>query len=181
MTLEQRFLAGEIFAKLLAREKTNASLWRSLYKRAALPEAVIVRASALRSKWHLFTLSEDWCGDAINSLPVVARLTEAAPLVDMRLVGRDANPDLMDEHLTGASRSIPVIMVLDSNFVERGWWGPRPRPLQSWVMERGLTLSKEQRYREIRTWYARDRGATVLNELLCIMENQEHPGGRSTS
>jgi hypothetical protein len=52
-------------------------------------------------------LSEDWCGDAVNSVPYLARLAELAPNLDLRVLARDENPDLMDAHLTRGSRSIP--------------------------------------------------------------------------
>jgi hypothetical protein len=73
----------------------------------------------------------------------------------------------MDAHLTGGrSRSIPVIIVYDEDFNEMGWWGPRPGPLQEWVLGEGQALSKEDRYREVRRWYARDRGRTTLLGIL---------------
>ena len=171
--LTEAFLGGETFTDLLAREKKNGILWEALYKRAKVPDGVVARAGKLRHAWHLFVLSEDWCGDSINTLPTIDRLTEAVPHLDMRIIGRDANPDLMERHLTGVSRSIPVIMVLDRNYVERGWWGPRPGPLQQWVIEHGLALPKDERYREVRTWYARDHGETALNELLDIIERAQ--------
>ena len=97
-------------------------------------------------------------------------------MIDMRIIGRDANADVMDNHLTNGGRSIPVIILLDSHFVERGWWGPRPAQLQRWVVETGLALSKEDRYREVRTWYARDHGRAVLGELLEMIErNAQSP------
>lgn len=170
--LKARFYGGETFAELLARPKANAELWNALYKRALVPDSMVARARSLREAWRLLVISEDWCGDSINTLPVVAKLADAVPSIEMRIIGRDANPDLMDAHLTGISRSIPVIMVLDSELIERGWWGPRPRPLQEWVLSRGLALPKDERYREVRTWYARDHGATALNELLEIMERE---------
>jgi hypothetical protein len=76
----------------------------------------------------------------------------------------------MDAHLTGTSRSIPVIIVLDDAFEERGWWGPRPTVLQHWVSGQGQLLEKSARYREARTWYARDRGRTTLEEVVSIIE-----------
>ncbi len=171
--LRDRFLAGETFDQLLARPKTNSVLYDALYKRATVPDAVVERALLVRQPWHLLVLSEDWCGDSVNTLPVVAKLTETVPTIDMRIVRRDANPDLMDEHLSGVARAIPVIMVLDSDYVERGWWGPRPQPLQDWVTAHGLALPKDERYREVRKWYARDRGKTALNELLDIIGRHE--------
>ena len=171
--LEDRFLKGETFSEFLARPKKYKELWDALYKRAAIPEDILSRAKTLRQPWHLLVLSEEWCGDSLNTRPLVAKLTDAMPAVDMRIVGRDANPDLMDAHLTGTSRSIPVIMLLDGDYAERGWWGPRPRPLQEWVIKEGLALPKDDRYREVRTWYARDHGKTSLTELLDMIEGAE--------
>jgi hypothetical protein len=116
-------------------------------------------------------LLEDWCVDAVNSIPYLARLAELASNVDLRVLGRDANPDLMDAHLspTGA-RAIPVVILQDADGAEIGWWGSRPRPLQAWVSSEGAQLEKSERYRHERSWYARDRGRTTLDEVLGILE-----------
>ena len=166
----ERFFAGSTFAELLARPKDNSDMWTAIYKRASLSPEAGDRAARLAGHWHLLVLNEDWCGDSVNILPYIARLEECCDHIDMRIIGRDANRDIMDEHLTGASRSIPVVIVYDLDFHERGWWGPRPGPLQEWVLTEGLALPKPDRYRHIRTWYARDRGQTVVSEILTIME-----------
>lgn len=171
--LKKRFLAGETFPEFLQRPKKNSELWDALYKRAKLSDDVYLRVARLRRPWHLLVLSEDWCGDSLNTLPVIARLTEKTPLIDMRIIGRDANPDLIASHLAGLSQSIPVIMVLDDDFIEHGWWGPRPGELQAWVTESGLALPKEERYRQVRMWYARDHGQTAVQELLEIIAKAE--------
>lgn len=168
--LKERFLAGETFAEFLARPKNNDELWKALYQRAILPPDILERAGKVEQAWHLLVLNEDWCGDSVNILPQIAKLVGAMQRVDMRILSRDANLDLMDKHLTGTSRSIPVIILLDIDYVERGWWGPRPRVLQKWVVEQGLVLSKDDRYREVRTWYARDHGKTSLTEVLDMIE-----------
>lgn len=64
----------------------------------------------------------------------LAKLAERASNLDLKILGRDSNPDLMDSHLTGGSRSIPVVILLDETFIERAWWGPRPRDLQEWAL-----------------------------------------------
>jgi hypothetical protein len=103
-------------------------------------------------------------------VPVLARLAERAPNIDLRILQRDANLDIMDAHLTLGSRSIPVVIVLDAAFHERGWWGPRPRALQRWVIGEGRALAKEDRYREVRRWYARDHGATTVDDVVSLIE-----------
>ena len=148
----------------------NAELWRSIYERTRIPDSYVDRVHALGRSWHLLALSEDWCGDAVNVVPVVAKLADLAGNLDVRVLGRDANPDIMDAHLTGASRSIPVIILLDAHFDECGWWGPRPLELQSWVLGPGRSLEKTERYREIRRWYARDQGRAILEEVVSKFE-----------
>ncbi len=170
MRLRERYCGAPTFDSFLAGVDANRDLWHAIARRASTPEDLPARVEAVGGKWHLLTLAEDWCGDAVNILPFVAKLVDAAANLDMRVVGRDENEDLMDQHLTGQSRSIPVIILLDENFTERGWWGPRPRELQQWVLESGSSMPKTDRYRDIRRWYVRDGGIAVLNETVAVIE-----------
>ena len=138
----------------------------------AFPTPSPDEARALPGAWSLLALSEDWCGDAVNILPVVARLAEALPNVELRVLARDENLDIMDAHLTGGrSRSIPVVILYDEDFRERGWWGPRPSRLQKWVMEEGMRMEPGPRYAETRRFYARDRGRAILAEVLDLIRS----------
>ncbi len=170
ITMRERYLGPPEFGEMLASATKNAELWAAVWRRAVVPEEFVRRVAALGGAWHLLVLSEDWCGDAVNTVPVVARLAGLAPNVDLRVLARDENLDLMDAHLTGTSRSIPVVIALDEEFNERGWWGPRPAALQQWALGPGKALEKEARYRETRSWYARDRGLTTLSEVVGMME-----------
>ncbi|MBV6520766.1 MAG: hypothetical protein MNPFHGCM_00884 [Gemmatimonadaceae bacterium] len=166
----ERYLAAADFASYVALAQRNAELWNGLYRTPTVPVGLVERAKAVPGQWHLLVLSEDWCGDAVNTIPLIARLVEQIPSLDLRILSRDLNPDVMNAHLTNGTRSIPIVMVLDERFVERGRWGPRPAPLQSWVLSEGLGLPRDVRYRTTRQWYARDRGATTLDEVLSVLE-----------
>ncbi|HEX6965799.1 MAG TPA: thioredoxin family protein [Gemmatimonadaceae bacterium] len=169
--LHCRYLHAPTFDEYLDAARANQALWRAIADRVHVPDEYVERVSAHPGSWHLLVLSEDWCGDAVNTVPVIARLAELAPNLDCRILGRDANPDLMDTHLTGGtSRSIPIAILLDDHYDEHGWWGPRPRPLQQWVLSEGRALPKPDRYRETRRWYARDRGLTTLEEVVGMVE-----------
>lgn len=170
MVTEKRYREAESFEQFLGRVEKNADLWRGVYQRGRIPEETVARVASLPGFWHLLVLSEDWCGDAVNIVPIVARLAEVAPNLDMRLLARDANLDLIDAHLTGTSRSIPVVMLLDDAFRECGWWGPRPKELQTWVLGEGQLLPKTDRYREVRRWYAVDKGMSTVNEIAGFLE-----------
>jgi thioredoxin family protein len=178
ITMRDRYLGAPEFGEMLATATKNADLWAAVWRRATVPDEFVQRVAALGGARHLLVLSEDWCGDAVNTVPVVARLAELAPNVDLRVLARDENLDLMDAHLTGTSRSIPVVIALDEEFTERGWWGPRPMELQRWVLGPGQALDKDARYREIRSWYARDKGRATLEEVVGMMEDVGRSGGR---
>ncbi len=138
-------------------------LWEGVYRNVTLPEWAVAAAAKVPGLKFL-VITEDWCGDAANLIPVVARLAEAVPGLAMRILPRDLYPAVMDQYLTNGSRSIPIVIGLDSDFHELGHWGPRPSELQAWVMA-NKAMEKAARYAEIRRWYARDKGVTTLREL----------------
>lgn len=172
-TLADDYRRAVSLARYLETAEENLDLWHAIRRRARIPTDLQARADALPGRRRLLILLEDWCGDAVNTVPLLERLARDTEGVDLRVLGRDANPHLMDDHLTHGGRSIPVVMVLDDEGRELGWWGPRPSPLQRWVREEGLAMDAADRYREARRWYARDRGRTTLEEVVEIMERQE--------
>ena len=121
-------------------------------------------------------LSEGWCGDAAQNLPVMAAMAAASEAVRLVVLGRDAHPDLMDRYLTGSSRSIPKLIAIDPAGRELFTWGPRPAPAQRMIMEhKALPLDEQPPYREIstqlHTWYAQDRTATVQAEFMALLKS----------
>jgi len=146
----------------------HRGLWHGLHHLARIPAWALAAVPA-DAGINLLVLAEDWCGDASNTIPVLAKLADRAPGVGLRILRRDEHPEVMDQYLTNGTRSIPVVIVLDRDFRELGHWGPRPRLLQEWVLEeRGKGRPKDQLYPEVRRWYARDGGATTLREVLTV-------------
>jgi hypothetical protein len=73
-------------------------------------------------------LTEDWCGDSAFNLPIIAAAAARSSLIDIRILPRDANLDIMDQYLTDNARSIPKLVAFSSNGEELFMWGPRPEP-----------------------------------------------------
>ena len=167
--LETRWAEAVSFEQWLAEAERNVDLWRSIYQRAAVPDDLL--EGPVQGPYRFLVLAEDWCGDAVNTVPWLARLAEAVDGWDLRLLERDQNMDLMATHTTDGALSIPVVMVLNGEYEELAWWGPRPDELQEWVLGQGMELDKQERYKEVRTWYARDRGRTTLAEVLAMVDS----------
>lgn len=161
--LWQRALSFEDF--VASCKAQHCGLWQGVYNLARVPDWALnaVPPGAARK---LLVIAEDWCGDASNTVPVIAKLADAVPGLELRVILRDANPEVMDRYLTNGSRSIPVVIALDENYRELGHWGPRPTELQAWVMANRETLPKTELYPKVRKWYAKDRGETTLREVL---------------
>ncbi len=150
----------------------HRGLWDAIHRLARVPEWAPASADALPAGARLVALSEDWCGDAVNTLPIVAKWAAAAG-VPLRILRRDEHPDVMDRYLTGTARAIPVVIALAGDWQELGWWGPRPSALQAWVQEqRALGRTKQELYPEIRRWYARDKGESTLREVVALFGGQ---------
>ena len=169
-------------ASFIAGEIQSAELWRTTERLSRLSPSQEARAAAVALDARLLVLLEDWCGDAIFTVPFMQRIADANPRLELRVLSRDQHDELMATHLTGTARSIPVVMVFDATGAERAWWGPRPAPLQAWMLLEGLTLEKPERYRGVRTWYARDRGTTTVSEVLAMLEHvaASHPAAGPT-
>ncbi|HXW97429.1 MAG TPA: thioredoxin family protein [Gemmatimonadales bacterium] len=158
---------GMTFAQFVAvADERYRGLWEGVYRIASVPEWARLPGTEERK---LLVLAEDWCGDASNIVPAVAKWADANPGLSLRIIRRDEYPAVMDRYLTRGSRSIPIVIVLDRDFHEIGHWGPRPSELQAWVMANKDTVPNPERYKEVRRWYAQDRGASTLRELMIAM------------
>lgn len=165
--LKARWEEAVSFEQWLDEAEEHVNLWRSIYERAEVPEEFLHGSTG--GPYRFLVLAEDWCGDAVNTVPWLARLAESVDGWELRVLQRDHNLDLMATHTTNGSLSIPVVMALDADYREIDWWGPRPEELQEWVLGEGMELPKKERYRKVRRWYARDRGRTTLEELMVML------------
>jgi len=111
---------------------TGSERQRAAWERAdqalpPLPEDAGARLDPAGRIVNVLCLSGIWCGDCVRSVPIVARLAEAAgPSVSLRLVDRDQLPELRDElRVLGAMR-VPVTVFLTEDFHEIGRYGDRP-------------------------------------------------------
>src|SRR5882757_4695857 len=113
-------------------------------------------------------LTEGWCGDAAQSLPVMQALSQLNPLIRLRLLLRDENLELMDQYLTnGVSRSIPKLIAVDTDSLAVLFtWGPRPNALQElFYRMRADGMVYDAIKEELQRWYNTDKTATIQQEI----------------
>ncbi len=134
------------------------------------PEA-IEKLDALKGTLHWLVISEHWCGDAAQILPVMNALAEASHgRIRLSIVYRDANPELMDQHLTGTSRAIPKLIQLNTQNEVQTTWGPRPAEAQNMVMALRRDPATASSYSEpLHAWYTKDKQRSIERELIALL------------
>lgn len=123
---------------------------------------------SIDEKKYWILITEAWCGDAAQIVPVIGRLAELNKNIELMIILRDENTELMDKYLTNGARSIPMLISLNKNFEEEWHWGPRPRPAQAMVIENKETqaLSFDEIKKQVQLWYAEDKTNTTQLEIL---------------
>lgn len=160
--------SGEQKEDLVYYTKLNAQRSRRIEKTTSLNSDMIASIKSLpRQKWLLIT--ETWCGDAANSVPVIAELAKLNPNIDLRIVFRDEHPELIDQFLTKGGRSIPKLIVLNEQLDVLFDWGPRPEELQAIYWDWRSQEDREP-YKEfqvtIQKWYNENKSKALQGELL---------------
>ncbi len=120
----------------------------------------------------LLVITESWCGDAAQIVPVVHKIAERNRKVPMRLVFRDENEELMNLFLTNCGKAIPIVVFLDLEDKVLAHWGSRPSVATKMVEEekaKNGKLSPEFK-EELQRWYNQDKGATIVDDFKKILE-----------
>ena len=125
----------------------------------------------LQHKTYWLILTEHWCGDASQSLPALHAIAElSGGKIEMKLVYRDHNDELMNAYLTNGTRSIPKLIQLDEHFNVTGIWGPRPTVAQKMVKELKSNPATAAGYaNELHLWYAKNKQQELEKEVAQLL------------
>jgi hypothetical protein len=160
---------------LLDYTKLNIHRMNRLDKTIDLETDLIQRLKHLPCSVNWLLITEAWCGDAAQNLPILNKMAEASPKINLRLLLRDDNLEIMDQYLTNGGRSIPKLIMLDGEMNEIANWGPRPAVVQEMVMENKRTgaMPYSEFGKVVQKWYATDKGKSLQLELMAIIEQMQ--------
>ena len=156
--------------------KLNWSRYKRAEKHVQLSESTIFQLQSIETPITLLIITEAWCGDASQALPVIEKMETISSNLTAKLVLRDEHEALMNLFLTNGAKAIPKIIALDNKFNVIGTWGPRPSELQQKVVEfkiqkptaTGIDISSMTQ-----KWYNENRGAAIQYELLEMISQLE--------
>lgn len=153
--------------------KLNNQRMKRLDKQTKLNENSLTKTQKINKDFTWLVLTESWCGDAAQTLPVINKFAEANEKIDFKVVLRDENEALMDQFLTNGSKSIPKLIVVDNDSKEVvGSWGPRSAKAAKMVVDYKEKHGKIDATlkTDLQNWYNKDRGMHIEMEMVELIE-----------
>jgi len=147
--------------------KLNRQRMHRLEKTTQLGDGVRNAVKKVTRSMVWLILTEGWCGDAAQNVPVIEKIAAESDKIETRYILRDENLDLMDRFLTGGARSIRKLIALDASTLEvLGSWGARPRAAQKLFAEmKANGTEKAVILEEMQRWYNADKTESLQNEF----------------
>lgn len=157
---------------LLHYSLLNETRMNRLEKTIKISEENILKLKNLKKEYIWLVLSEGWCGDAAQLLPIISKLADQSDKVELKIVFRDENETLMNLFLTNGGKSIPKLIILDKETLEViAEWGPRPSAAIKLVRDykEKFGVIDETIKTELQLWYLHDKGISTQNEILNLI------------
>ncbi|WP_425628736.1 thioredoxin family protein [Cellulophaga lytica] len=150
----------------------NDKRMKRLDKTTKLPDATISKIKQVTAKVTWLVLTESWCGDAAQSMPVMQKFAEQNSNINVKVILRDENLELMNHFLYNNTLSIPRLIAFNEDTQEViGDWGPRPSTLSKIVENfkaKNGSLTPEFK-QELQVWYNKDKGNTIIEDLTQLL------------
>lgn len=150
--------------------KLNLSRMKRLDKTTIIPEEITTLVKAIDKKVEWVVLTEGWCGDAAQNLPVINKIAELNSNIDLKIVLRDENPELMNEFLTNGGKAIPKLIQIENDEVTKSW-GPRPTIATQMVKdfkEANGSVTAEFK-KDLQVWYNKNKNENVIKDILALL------------
>lgn len=174
--LEQGKTTGEIQSpEMFNFGKLNRQRMHRLEKTVELNDALKEKARSVRRKMIWLILTEGWCGDAAQNIPIIEKIARESLNIKTRYVLRDESLELMDNYLTNGGRAIPKLICVDAEtFEEIGAWGSRPQDADNYFREmKSKDLEKPEMMEKMQRWYLADKEQSIQKEFEILLDKWE--------
>lgn len=162
-------------ADLVHYSELNQARMHRLDKTIQVLPEVTEFFSKLTTKQLWVVLTEGWCGDAANCIPVLQKMAALSSNIDFKIILRDDNDVVMQLFLTNGARAIPKLLILDLESLDLiADWGPRPEPAKQLILDYKAIhgIVDEAAKIELQKWYLQDKGTTIQKEVIDSVKNK---------
>lgn len=156
----------------IAFTKLNASRMRRLDKTLTIAEQELQTFKGLQERQTWLVFLESWCADGAQTIPILNKIAQEVPVIDLKILFRDEHTELMDHFLTHGTRSIPKLVILDRECKVLTTWGPRSKKATAMVMAYKAQFGKiDDTFKQtLQLWYTKNKGEAIVQDLVEIFE-----------
>lgn len=158
---------------LVHYSELNEARMNRLDKTIQVTDEVTKFLKGLKNDYIWLVISEGWCGDAAQILPIINKMVEASNKIDFRIVLRDDNDELMNLFLTNGTKSIPILIIIDKQTNEVvNYFGPRPFGAKQLILDYKAAhgIVDETAKINLQKWYLSDKGISTQKEIIALMK-----------
>ena len=172
--VKQKKSTGPDQSELYAQyTKLNFQRLKRISKTLQITDELIKAIHDIQTEMLWIVIVEAWCGDVPQNLPYFDAICTASGRIELKIVLRDDNPEIMDQFLTNGSRSIPKLICLDPETYEViDTWGPRPAGARELVqkMIKDPSITKDMRNEAVQRWYLENEGQQLQSEMSLLIK-----------
>jgi len=176
---------GDNRSEILEHTNTNMYRMNRIDKTMKVNENVATAITNLPSnlKFYWVVLTESWCGDAAQIVPIMNKIAEyAGQKLEVCFLLRDENPNLIDAFLTHGGRAIPKLIFVkkeeDNQLKIISSWGARPAEARQLADDYKDKVKQNPELEDFKAfleslhgWYAKDKTQSTQNELAELLQN----------
>ncbi len=172
--LSEGKVTGETQSEALF-QTTEMNLHRvnRIEKKGVLEEGLVKAVEEVEKKYTWYVIVEGWCGDASQNVPFIEKIAGLSEKIDLKLLLRDENPEMINAYLTNGAKAIPKVVCVDTVTNKEVWtWGPRPQKIQDLVLDykkENPEMVKADFAKKLHVWYSRDKGKALQEEFLTLV------------
>ncbi len=156
---------------LLNYSTLNDRRMKRLDKTIRLSEETIASVKDVKEPVTWLVLTEGWCGDAAQTLPIINKMASESDNIDLKIILRDENEELMNRFLTNGGKSIPKLIALNKDHEVIDSWGPRPsiptQMVEDYKKEHGQLDADFKK--DLQVWYNKDKGKNTQEDMLKLL------------
>ncbi len=158
---------------LLNYSKLNDRRMTRLDKTIQLSHETLLALKKIDKPITWLVLTEGWCGDAAQTLPVINKIANESDLITLKIIFRDEHEELMSHFLTNGGKSIPKLLVLNSENDVLNTWGPRPNIATKMVQDYKNTHGQLDAAfkQELQVWYNKNKGVNIQENMVGLLTN----------
>ncbi len=175
LLLEGKATGKEQSENLTHYSLLNQTRMNRLDKTIKITEENKVKLNTLKQEYIWLVISEGWCGDAAQLLPIFHKMAlESNKKIEMKIILRDENEEVMHYFLTNGTRSIPKLILIDKQTGSvLGDWGPRPKEAMALIKnyKKEHAVIDETAKTALQIWYLHNKGLSAQNEIIDLMKN----------